>query len=61
VKANVLFFDRKPIQEKPRTNKLCICDLRANKPFILKETTLNNTDLEAALEQFAIVAEDLKR
>jgi type I restriction enzyme M protein len=37
VKANVLFFDRKPAAEKPWTEKLWIYDLRTNKHFTLKE------------------------
>jgi len=37
VKANVLFFDRKPAQEKPWTSKLWIYDLRTNLHFTLKE------------------------
>ena len=37
VKANVLFFDRKPAQEKPWTEKLWIYDLRTNMHFTLKE------------------------
>lgn len=35
VKANVLFFDRKPASEKPWTEKLWIYDLRTNKHFTL--------------------------
>jgi hypothetical protein len=46
VKANVLFFDRKPAQEKPWTEKLWIYDLRTNRHFTLKENTLKRTDLE---------------
>ena len=46
VKANVLFFDRKPAQEKPWTQKLWIYDLRTNKHFTLKESTLQRTDLD---------------
>src|SRR6184192_2183001 len=37
VKANVLFFDRKPAAEKPWTEKLWIYDLRTNKHFTLNE------------------------
>jgi type I restriction enzyme M protein len=37
VKANVLFFDRKPAQEKPWTQKLWIYDLRTNLHFTLKD------------------------
>lgn len=36
VKANVLFFDRKPASETPWTKKLWIYDLRTNKHFTLK-------------------------
>ncbi len=46
VKANVLFFERKPAQEKPWTDKLWIYDLRTNKHFTLKENTLKRTDLD---------------
>ncbi len=103
VKANVLFFDRKPAQEKPHTKKLWIYDLRTNQHFTLKENPLKREslddfvacyhaknrndrqeserfksfdyddlikrdvialdimeDLQAALEQFATIAEDLK-
>ena len=46
VKANVLFFDRKPAQEKPWTQKLWIYDLRTNLHFTLKESTLKRSDLD---------------
>ena len=46
VKANVLFFDRKPAQEKPWTKQLWIYDLRTNLHFTLKENTLKRSDLD---------------
>jgi type I restriction enzyme M protein len=46
VKANVLFFDRKPAQEKPWTERLWIYDLRTNRHFTLKENTLTRRDLD---------------
>ncbi|MEO0129705.1 MAG: class I SAM-dependent DNA methyltransferase [candidate division WOR-3 bacterium] len=46
VKANVLFFDRKPASEKPWTEKLWIYDLRTNKHFTLKENPLRFDDLQ---------------
>ena len=46
VKANVPFFDRKPAQEKPWTEKLWIYDLRTNKHFTLKENTLRRSNLD---------------
>ena len=46
VKANVLFFDRKPAAEKPWTEKLWIYDLRTNMHFTLKENPLKRSDLD---------------
>ncbi len=46
VKANVLFFDRKPASETPWTTKLWIYDLRTNKHFTLKENALKRSDLD---------------
>jgi len=46
VKANLLFFDRKPAQEKPWTEKLWIYDFRTNKHFTLKENQLKRADLD---------------
>lgn len=46
VKANVLFFDAKPAQEKPWTTKLWVYDLRTNKHFTLKTNPLKRTDLD---------------
>jgi type I restriction enzyme M protein len=46
VKANVLFFDRKPAQEKAWTQKLWIYDLRTNLHFTLKENPLKPADLD---------------
>ncbi|MBN2239890.1 MAG: SAM-dependent DNA methyltransferase [Dehalococcoidales bacterium] len=46
VKANVLFFEKKPAREKPWTDKLWIYDLRTNKHFTLKTNKLEYEDLE---------------
>jgi type I restriction enzyme M protein len=46
VKANVLFFDRKPGRDKPWTEKLWIYDLRTNKHFTLKTSPLGEDDLK---------------
>jgi type I restriction enzyme M protein len=40
VKANVLFFDRKPASETPWTRELWVYDLRTNQHFTLKENPL---------------------
>ena len=47
VKANVLFFDRKPAADrKAWTEKLWIYDLRTNLHFTLKENPLKRADLD---------------
>jgi len=46
VKANVLFFDRKPASEKPWTDKLWIYDLRTNIDFSLKQNPLTREHLD---------------
>jgi type I restriction enzyme M protein len=46
VKANVLFFDAKPAQEKPWTKALWVYDLRTNMHFTLKESPLKRSDLD---------------
>jgi type I restriction enzyme M protein len=46
VKANVIFFDKKPASETPWTKKLWIYDLRTNQHFTLKTNTLKREDLD---------------
>nr|WP_255566417.1 N-6 DNA methylase [Iamia sp. SCSIO 61187] len=45
VKANVLFFDRKPGSDTPWTKDLWIYDLRTNQHFTLKTNPLRRADL----------------
>ena len=46
VKANVLFFDRKPASETPWTRDLWIYDLRTNQRFTLKTNPLTRSHLD---------------
>ena len=46
VKANVLFFDRKPAREEPWTKRVWIYDLRTNEHFTLKRHPLTREDLD---------------
>ena len=46
VKANVLFFDRKPASETPWTQNLWIYDLRTNRRFTLKANPLTRAHLD---------------
>jgi len=46
VKANVLFFDRKPASETPWTKTLWIYDFRTNQNFTLKTNQLDRENLD---------------
>jgi len=46
VKANVLFFDRKPGSSDPWTRQVWVYDLRTNKHFTLKNQKLTRADLD---------------
>jgi type I restriction enzyme M protein len=50
VKANVLFFDRKPGAEKPWTQAVWVYDLRTNLHFTLKEKRMTRADLDEFVE-----------
>ncbi|MFQ5744545.1 MAG: N-6 DNA methylase [Acidobacteriota bacterium] len=52
VKANVLFFDRKPGREEPWTTNLWVYDLRTNKHFTLKQNPLRREDLDEFVELY---------
>ena len=46
VKANVLFFDKKPASERPWTERLWVHDLRTNQHFTLKQNPLRRGHLQ---------------
>ena len=50
VKANVLFFDKRPGADKPWTERLWVYDLRTNKHFTLKTNRLQRADLDEFVE-----------
>jgi type I restriction enzyme M protein len=52
VKANVLFFDKKPASETPWTKKLWIYDLRTNMHFTLKTSALQRSDLDEFVKNY---------
>lgn len=52
VKANVLFFDRKPAAEAPWTRSLWVYDLRTNQHFTLKQNPITADDLRHFVESF---------
>jgi len=52
VKANVLFFDRKPASETPWTRELWVYDYRTNVHHTLKTNPLRRADLDAFVKAF---------
>jgi type I restriction enzyme M protein len=50
VKANVLFFDRKPGAKEPWTKTVWVYDLRTNKHFTLKTKRMTRADLDEFAE-----------
>ena len=54
VKANVLFFEKKPASESPWTKKLWIYDLRTNKHFTLKTNPLRREDLDEFVSLYCV-------
>lgn len=52
VKANVLFFDKKPASEQPWTSRLWVYDMRTNQHFTLKQNPLRRHHLEEFVEAY---------
>jgi type I restriction enzyme M protein len=52
VKANVLFFDRKPPQEEPWTTRLWVYDLRTNRHFTQKQNAIKRSDFDEFVALF---------
>jgi type I restriction enzyme M protein len=50
VKANVLFFDKKPAAEKPWTSKLWVYDFRTNQHFTQKTMSMKRSHLDEFVE-----------
>jgi len=53
VKANVLFFDKKPAAERPWTQRLWVYDLRTNQHFTLKQNQLRRQHLDDFVKCYA--------
>jgi type I restriction enzyme M protein len=45
VKANVLFFDKKPVPKTPATKEIWVYDLRSNQNFSLRQNPIRPGDL----------------
>ncbi len=53
VKANVLFFDKKPQSKTPWTKELWVYDLRTNKNFTLRQNPISDEDMKEFVECYA--------
>lgn len=53
VKANVLFFDKKPASEQPWTTNLWVYDLRTNQHFTLKQNPLRRHHLDEFVDAYS--------
>jgi type I restriction enzyme M protein len=53
VKANVLFFDKRPAGDRPWTTRLWVYDLRTNQHFTLKQSQLRREHLDDFVNSFA--------
>ncbi|MBV6499254.1 MAG: putative type I restriction enzymeP M protein [Prosthecobacter sp.] len=53
VKANVLFFDKKPPSKTPWTKDLWIYDLRTNKNFTLRQNPITDDDMKEFVECYS--------
>ncbi len=53
VKANVLFFDKRPAAEQPWTERLWVYDLRTNQHFTLKQNPLRRQHLDEFVASYA--------
>ena len=52
VKANVLFFERRPASAAPQTKHLWVYDLRTNQRFTLKTRPLKRADLQPFIDAY---------
>lgn len=52
VKANVLFFDKKPASEQPWTTRLWVYDLRTNQHFTLKQNQMRRQHLDEFVDVY---------
>jgi type I restriction enzyme M protein len=52
VKANVLFFDKKPAGDKPWTTKLWVYDFRTNQHFTMKQNPLRRAHLDEFVDAY---------
>lgn len=61
MKANVLFLDARPAQEKPWTKTLWVYDLRTNLHFTQKTNPLKRSDLDEFVECYRPTKRHLRK
>jgi type I restriction enzyme M protein len=53
VKANVLFFDKKPLAKTPATKEVWVYDLRSGRSFSLRQNPITSADLGDFVESYS--------
>lgn len=53
VKANVLFFDKKPLSQGPATKELWVYDLRSNHNFSLRQNPISSDDMKDFIDAYS--------
>ena len=61
VKANVLFFDKKPNSKNPATNELWVYDLRSNQNFTLRHNPIKADDLKEFINCYSASDTSLRK
>src|ERR1039457_7052066 len=54
VKANVLFFDKKPIAKTPATKEMWVYDLRSDRNFSLRQNPIRSEDLKDFIHYYRV-------
>ena len=61
VKANVLFFDKKPAAKTPWTKELWVYDLRTNRNFTLRQNPIADDDMTEFVKVYEAASRTKKR
>jgi type I restriction enzyme M protein len=61
VKANVLFFDKKPVSTLPSTTNVWVYDLRSNRNFSLRNNPIRSEDLKDFVNCYSANDRDLRK
>jgi len=61
VKANVLFFDKKPATKTPATKEIWVYDLRSNRSFSVRQNPIRTEDLTDFIQAYHVDDRTLRK